>query len=61
MYIMVTSVFPDGNGTIGNDPHSFIPLSNGDNLCYSIQGQPDFMFRDKFVQLNAQFVIPASD
>jgi len=48
----------------GGDPHFFIPLPNGDNLCYSVQGQPDFMFsliRDKYVQLNAQFVLPASD
>ena len=51
-------------GTTGNDPHFFIPLSNGDNLCYSVQGQPDFMFsliKDKYVQLNAQFVLPAID
>ena len=48
----------------GGDPHFFIPLPNGDNLCYSVQGQPDFMFsliNDKYVQLNAQFVLPASD
>jgi len=51
-------------GDIGDDPHFFIPLPNGDNLCFSIQGQPDFMFsliKDKYVQLNAQFVLPASD
>jgi len=32
--------------------------------CYSIQGEPDFMFsliKDKYIQLNAQFVLPASD
>ena len=37
----------------GNDPHFFMPLPNGDNLCYSVQGQPDFMFsliKDKYVQ-----------
>jgi len=48
----------------GGDPHFFVPLPNGDNLCYSVQGQPDFMFiliKDKHVQLNAQFVLPASD
>jgi len=53
-----------GSGTIGNDPHFFIPLSNGDNLCYSVQGEPDFMFsliKDKYLQLNAQFVLPAID
>jgi len=49
---------------MGNDPHFFLPLLNGDHLCYSIQGQPDFMFsliKDKYVQLNGQFVLPASD
>ena len=52
------------DGTTGNDPHFFIPLPNGDNLCYSVQGQPDFMFsliKDRYIQLNAQFVLPASD
>ena len=46
------------------DPHFFLPLVNGDNLCFSVQGQPDFMFsliKDKYVQLNAQFVLPAED
>ena len=49
---------------VGNDPHFFLPLPNGDNLCFSVQGQPDFMFsliKDKYVQLNAQFVMPAKD
>ena len=49
---------------MGNDPHFFLPLLNGDNLCFSMQGQPDFTFsliRDKIVQLNAQFVLPDSD
>ena len=51
-------------GTTGNDPHFFMPLPNGDNLCYSVQGQADFMFsliKDKYVQLNPQFVLPDSD
>jgi len=59
---VVVRIFPDGY--TGNDPHFFIPLPNGDNLCYSVQGQPDFMFslmKDKYVQLNAQFVLPAND
>ena len=50
--------------TTGNDPHFFIPLPNGDNLCYSVQVKPDLMFsliKDKYVQFNAQFVLPASD
>ena len=53
----------NNGGTSGNDPHFFLPLLNGDYLCYSVQGQPDFMFsliKDKYVQLNAQFVLPAS-
>ena len=48
---------------MGNDPHFFLPLLNGDHLCSSVQGQPDFLFRlikDKYVLLNAQFVLPAS-
>ena len=50
--------------TGGNDPHFFLPLPNGDNLCFSVQGQPDFMFsliKDRYVQLNTQFVLPAED
>ena len=49
---------------VGNDPHFFLPLPNGDNLCFSVQGQPDFIFsliKDKHVQLNTQFVLPAED
>ena len=52
------------NANVGNDPHFFLPLLNGDNLCFSVQGLPDFMFsliKDKYVQLNAQFVLPAKD
>ena len=48
-------------GAGGNDPHFFLPLLNGDNLCFSVQGQPDFMFsliQDKYVNLNAKFVLP---
>ena len=47
-----------------NDPHFFVPLADGENLCFSVQGQPDFMFnliKDRYVQLNAQFVLPAKD
>jgi len=42
-YNTLIGVFPPGY-TNGNDPHFFVPLSNGDNLCYSVQGEPDFMF-----------------
>jgi len=50
------------SSSIGNDPHFFLPLTNGDHLCFSIQGQPDFAFNlinDKYIQLNGQFVLPA--
>ena len=50
--------------SVGNDPHFFIPLLNGDNLCFSVQGEPDFMFnliKDRYIQLNTQFVLPAED
>jgi len=55
--------FTLGN-TVGNDPHFFLQLRNGDNMCFSVQGEPDFMFsliKDKYVQLNGQFVLPAED
>jgi len=44
-----------GFPTLGNDPHFFLPLSNGDHLCFSIQGEPNFAFNliyDKYIQLN---------
>ena len=47
---------------MGNDPHFLLPLPNGDQLCFSIQGQPNFAFSlisDKYIQLNGQFVEPA--
>ena len=53
-----------GNGfgsEVGNDPHFFLPLTNGDHMCFSIQGQPDFIFNlinDKYIQLNGKFVLP---
>ena len=33
-------------------------------MCFSIQGQPNFAFsliRDKYIQLNGQFVLPAEE
>ena len=47
-----------------NDRHFFLPLLNDDNPCFSMQGKPDFLLgliKDKFVQLNAQHLLPASD
>ena len=49
---------------MGNDPHFFLPLANGDHMCFSIQGEPDFAFNlinDKYIQLNGQFVLPAEE
>jgi len=46
------------------DPHFFLPLKNGDYMCYSVQGIPDFAFNlisDKYIQFNAIFVLPAED
>ena len=47
---------------IGNDPHFLLPLPSGVYMCFSIQGQPNFVFNlisDKYIQLNGQFVQPA--
>ena len=49
---------------VRNDPHFLLPLLNGEYLCFSIQGQPNFAFsliRDKYIQLNGQFVQPAEE
>ena len=37
------------------------PLRNGNNLCFSVQGIPDFIFNlfsDSYLQLNAKFSLP---
>jgi len=52
------------DATIGCDPHFFLPLANGDHMCFSIQGESDFAFNlisDKYIKLNGQFVLPAED
>ena len=49
---------------MGCDPHFFLPLANGDHMCFSIQGEPDFAFNlisDKYIKLNGQFVLPAEE
>ena len=49
---------------VGCDPHFYLPLANGDHLCFSVQGQRNFAFNlinDKYIQINAQFVLPADD
>ena len=47
---------------VAQDPHFILPLTNGDQLCFNIQGEPDFPFSlisDKYIQLNGVFVLPA--
>ena len=59
---LYASLIAGGSG--GNDPHFLLPLPNGDNLCFSIQGEPNFIFsliKDKYIEMNAQFVLPAED
>jgi len=43
------------------DPHFAVPLSNGHNLCYSLQGIANFMFNlisDPLININAYFIAP---
>ena len=50
--------------SVANDPHFYLPLANGDHVCFSVQGEPNFSFNlinSKHVQLNAQFLLPAED
>jgi len=65
-YFIVGNAIGSGFGApyMGNDPHFFLPLSNGDHMCFSVQGEPDFAFNlinDKYIQLNGQFVLPAEE
>lgn len=49
---------------MAQDPHFLLPLTNGDQLCFNVQGEPNFPFSlisDKYVQLNGVFVLPAED
>ena len=42
----------------------FSPLANGDNMCFSIHGKPKLVYsliRDKYIQLNGQFVLPVDE
>ena len=59
-----TSPIVYGTSSVANDPHFYLPLANGDHLCFSVQGEPNFAFNlinSKYIQLNAQFVLPAED
>ena len=59
-----TSAIVYDTSSVANDPHFYLPLPNGDHLCFSVQGEPNFAFNlinSKYIQLNAQFVLPAED
>lgn len=48
----------------GADPHFLCPLKNGQFLCFSVQGEPDFIFNlfsDINIQVNAKFSLPQPD
>ena len=50
--------------SVACDPHFYLPLVNGDHMCFSVQGEPNFAFNlisDECIKLNAQFVLPAKD
>ena len=49
---------------VAQDPHFLLPLTNGEQLCFNVQGEPDFPFSlisDKYIQLNGVFVLPGED
>jgi len=46
------------------DPHFAVPLSNGHNLCYSLQGMAYFIFNlisDPLININAYFIPPEAE
>ena len=48
----------------GADPHFLCTLKNGENLCFSVQGIPEFtfnLFTDLHLQLNAKFSEPSDE
>ena len=50
---------PDSNGGMGGDPHFSILLPNGQMLCFSVQGEHDFVFSlisNKIIHMNAKFI-----
>ena len=67
---MIAPVLGQGSGaesnpvTGGADPHFVCTLKNGDNLCFSVQGIPDFIFNlfsDVNLHLNAKFCKPSAE
>ena len=52
---------PDDSPSGGADPHFMCPLRNHENLCFSVQGVPDFIFNlftDTNLLVNAKFAFP---
>ena len=46
---------------VGMDPHFAVPLLNGQDMCYSLQGEPYFAFNlisDPIVSINSYFIPP---
>ena len=59
---ITTAIVAPGPVSGGADPHFVCPLNNGDNLCFSVQGIPEFIFNlfsDVNLQLNAKFSKPS--
>jgi len=52
---------PCGGAGMGMDPHFSVPLLNGQDMCYSLQGEPYFAFNlisDPIVSINSYFIPP---
>ena len=67
---MIAPILGEGSGgtlnpvTGGADPHFVCTLKNGDNLCFSVQGIPDFIFNlfsDVNLHMNAKFCKPSAE
>ena len=64
VFIFVTGHDIGVDTSVACDPHFYLPLANGDHMCFSVQGEPNFAFNlisDDYIKLNAQFVLPAKD
>ena len=64
MCVEIQATQPTGNPSGGADPHFVCPLKNNENLCFSVQGIPEFIFNlfsDVNLQLNAKFSLPQTD
>ena len=48
----------------GMDPHFAVPLLNGQDMCYSLQGEPYFAFNlisDPTISINSYFIPPENE